>query len=69
MVATYIWEDMCQLHSSTSEYYKEEERPFNIRHRRLETLNMTLEDEMPIVLWAPRWYIGMPTSQGRNFCI
>ena len=55
MVATYLLEEMCQLRSFTSDYYKEAKGPFKIKHRNKETLKMTLEDETPIVLRASMW--------------
>ena len=48
MVGTYLWEEMCHLCTFTRKYYKEAKRTFNNKNRGKETLNMTLEDEMPI---------------------
>ena len=50
MVTAYLYEEMCWLHAFTKHYYKEAKIPFNIKNRRKETLNMTLEDETPTVL-------------------
>ena len=47
--------DVMATHIHKSEYYKEAKGLFNINQRGKETLNKTLEDETPIVLWAPKW--------------
>ena len=63
MVTAYLLEEMCRLCSFSSEYYKEAKCILNINHRRKETLNMTLEDEMPtgfMNLELLSWYVNFP---------
>jgi hypothetical protein len=37
--------------------------------KKKEEKTLTLEDETPKVLWAPRWLVDMSTSQGHNVFI
>ena len=46
--------DVMPMHSP-SEYYKEAKGIFNIKHTGKETLDKTIEDEMPTVLRAQKW--------------
>jgi hypothetical protein len=43
--------------------------PKNKEEKTLNIKTLTLEDETPKVLWAPRWLVDTSTSWGHNFCI